>query len=117
MHLTLHHDAEGRTSRAVRTTIDLETVLLERARRRAVNRGVTLSQLVCEAVSAYLNEGPERRDEQPFDLLTCGDPGAGYAPSPAAMSEALLDEERVRPSTHKAGSTDASRRSRGRARA
>jgi hypothetical protein len=78
----------------VRTTIDLETVLLERARRRAAARGVTLSRLVCEAVSAYLNEAPSRGAEPPFELITCGDAG-GYAPSPAEMSEERLDEDRI----------------------
>ena len=70
----------------MRTTIDFARPVLERARRRAATRGVTLSELVCEAVSVYLAESAVRVTEEPFELITCGEPG-GYAPSPAEMSE------------------------------
>lgn len=75
----------------MRTTIDFQSAILERARRRAAKRGVTLSELVCEAVSAYLAESGRHEAEDPLDLITCGEPG-GYAPSPAEMSEAHLDD-------------------------
>jgi len=70
----------------MRTTVNLETPLLTRARRRAAQRGQTLSELVREAVSTYLADRAVPTDEEPFDLLTCGNVG-GDAPSPAEMAE------------------------------
>ena len=79
----------------MRTTIDFQGPLLERARRRASSRGVTLSDLVCEAVSTYLAEVSSRAAEEDFHLVTCGEPG-GYAPPPAEMSEERGDEHQRR---------------------
>jgi hypothetical protein len=90
----LHHDAVGAYPPRVRTTIDLDAPLLERAKRRAARQGQTLSQLVREAVSAYLTQRAHG-DDEPFELLTCGEPG-GRAPSPAEMA-AALEEDDVRP--------------------
>lgn len=70
----------------MRTTVDLDTPLLARARRRAAQRGQTLSDLVREAVSTYLTDRAAPPDEKPFDLITCGTIGA-YAPTPAEMAE------------------------------
>jgi Ribbon-helix-helix protein, copG family len=75
----------------VRTTVDLDAPLLERAKRRAARRGQTLSQLVRDAVSTYLAEQPGGREE-PFELVTCGEPG-GYAPTPAEMAAALEEDD------------------------
>ncbi len=87
----------------MRTTIDLDTPLLERAKRRAVRQGQTLSQLVREAVSTYLAERA-RTDDEPFDLVTCGESG-GYAPTPAEMAAALEeDDARTGPRKRDAGS-------------
>ena len=77
----------------MRTTVDLDAPLLERAKRRAARRGQTLSQLVRDAVSTYLVQQPGG-DEEPFELVTCGEPG-GYAPTPAEMA-AALDEDDAR---------------------
>ena len=75
----------------MRTTIDLETELLAAAKERAAKRKTTLSQVVQDAVKAYL-EGPLAGDEDaPFELLTAGLPG-GVLPSPQQVS-ALLDED------------------------
>jgi hypothetical protein len=71
----------------MRTTVDLDGPLLERAKRRALRRGTTLSVIVREAVAAYLNQ-TAAADEEPFELITCGDPG-GYAPSSEEMAAAL----------------------------
>lgn len=70
----------------MRTTVDLDTPLLIRARRRAAQRGETLSALVREAVSSYLADRVVALDEEPFGLVTGGEVG-GYAPSPAEMAE------------------------------
>jgi hypothetical protein len=80
----------------VRTTVDLDIPLLERAKRRASKQGQTLSQLVREAVTAYL-AGRSTEDEEPFELITCGEAG-GYAPTPREMAAALEeDDARVAP--------------------
>lgn len=70
----------------MRTTVDIDPPLLTRARRRAAQRGQTLSDLVREAVSTYLAERAAPTDEEPFELITCGRVG-GYAPTPAEMAE------------------------------
>ncbi|MCC6847544.1 MAG: ribbon-helix-helix protein, CopG family [Deltaproteobacteria bacterium] len=75
----------------MRTTVDLDAPLLERAKRRAARRGQTLSQLVRDAVSTYLARQPAG-GEEPFELVTCGDPG-GYAPTPAEMAAALDEDD------------------------
>lgn len=75
----------------MRTTIDLDAPLLERAKRRATRQGQTLSQLVREAVSTYLTQRAHS-EEEPFEILTCGEPG-GYAPTPAEMAAALEDDD------------------------
>jgi len=80
----------------MRTTIDLDRPLLERAKRRAQRRGQTLSQLVREAVGAYLSGAAAAADD-PFELLVCGEPG-GHAPTPAEMVAALeADDARLAP--------------------
>ncbi len=75
----------------MRTTVDLDAPLLERAKRRAARQGQTLSQLVREAVSTYLTQQP-RGDVEPFELVTCGEPG-GYAPTPGEIAAALEEDD------------------------
>jgi hypothetical protein len=75
----------------VRTTVDLDAALLERAKRRAARRGQTLSQLVRDAVSTYLVEHPGG-EEDPFEVITCGDP-TGYSPTPAEMATAVEEDD------------------------
>ncbi len=75
----------------MRTTIDLDTPLLERAKRRASSQGRTLSQLVREAVTSYLASRPSE-DEEPFELVVCGEAG-GYAPTPREMAAALEEDD------------------------
>jgi hypothetical protein len=76
----------------MRTTIDMEKPLLERAKRRAARRGQTLSQLVRDAVGTYLAVAATD-DEEPFEVVTCGEPGA-WAPTPAEMAAALEEDDR-----------------------
>lgn len=75
----------------MRTTIDLDAPLLERAKRRAARQGQTLSQLVREAVGTYLTR-QVREDDEPFELVTGGEPG-GYAPTPAEMAAASEEDD------------------------
>lgn len=75
----------------VRTTIDLDTPLLERAKRRASKQGQTLSQLVRVAVTSYL-AGRPTEEEEPFELITCGEAG-GYAPTPRELAAAGEEDD------------------------
>jgi len=75
----------------MRTTIDLDRPLLERAKRRAAKQGQTLSQLVRDAVGSYLS-GDRTPDDDAFELITCGEPG-GWAPTPADMAAALEEDD------------------------
>ena len=75
----------------MRTTIDLDTPLLERAKRRASKQGQTLSQLVREAVTSYLTSRPTE-EEEPFELITCGD-ADGHAPTPREMAAAVEEDD------------------------
>ena len=75
----------------MRTTVDLDAPLLERAKRRAARRGQTLSQLVRDAVSTYLVQHPGV-EEDPFEVITCGNPG-GHAPTPAEMAAAMEEDD------------------------
>lgn len=70
----------------MRTTIDFDPPLLERAKRRAAKRGQTLSHLVRDAVSTYLAE-TSAMSEEPFEIVTCGEVG-GYCPTPREMAAA-----------------------------
>jgi hypothetical protein len=71
--------------------VDLDKPLLERAKKRAARRGQTLSQLVREAVASYL-AAQHVGEEEPFELITCGEPG-GYAPTIAEMAAALEEDD------------------------
>jgi hypothetical protein len=75
----------------MRTTVDIEEPLLRHARKRAAATNTTLSQIVKNALRAYL-AAPARRSDQPFELVVRGTPG-GPCPTPAEMARALEDEE------------------------
>jgi len=75
----------------MRTTIDLDEELLAAARERAAKLRVTLSQVVRDAVKAYLEATPERVSE-PFELITAGTPGDRY-PTPQQIGELLAAED------------------------
>lgn len=76
--------------KAMRTTVDLEKRLLERAKRLALNEGRTLSGVLNRALAAYLGTANEVAADPKFVLITRGQP-QGRFPSPeqiAAVEEA-----------------------------
>lgn len=78
----------------MRTTIDIEKRLLERAKERAIRERRTLGALVNEALSAYLASRRAVEPDQPFDLLVRGKPG-GRFPSPAELALAEEEDDRA----------------------
>ncbi len=75
----------------MRTTLDIDDRVLERAKRHASSRGQTLGSLVSAALSAYL---PSRssRSEPPFTLIVRGRPG-GRFPTQEEISREEQEEE------------------------
>jgi hypothetical protein len=76
----------------MRTTVDLEPGLLERAKRRAVGERRTLSALLSDALAAYLGSRRPRAQDPRFELLVRGKP-AGRFPSPAEVTAIEEEEE------------------------
>ena len=79
----------------MRTTVDVDAALLERAKRLGSKQGRTLSAVVNEALAAYLG-AHARKDvskEPPFELIVRGTPGARF-PTAAEFSAAEEDDDR-----------------------
>lgn len=76
----------------MRTTVDLEQSVLERAKRLALAEGKTLGAVLNEALVAYLGRRKPTAKEPPFELLVRGDP-RGRFPSPAEMGAVEEEEE------------------------
>lgn len=77
----------------VRTTVDLERGLLQRAKRLALKEGRTLSSVLTSALAAYLGSRQEAAKDEPFELIVRGDPD-GRFPSPADIA-GVEDEDEV----------------------
>lgn len=75
----------------VRTTVDLDDAVLERAKRRASSEKRTLGALVTEALSAYLSVGKKPTKDTPFELIVRGS-RRGRFPTRAELA-AVEDEE------------------------
>lgn len=75
----------------MRTTIDLDKQLLQRAKRLALSDGQTLSAVVNRALSAFLGSAKAPR-KQPFELIVRGRAG-GRFPSPADIAAAEEADE------------------------
>lgn len=73
----------------MRTTVDIDERILERAKRHAAASGQTLGALVTAALGAFL-AGRAQRADPPFELIVRGTPGA-RCPTPEEM--AGLDED------------------------
>jgi hypothetical protein len=81
----------------MRTTVDLDAVLLERAKRLAVKDGRTLSAIVNGALASYLGGRKDAAKEQPFELIIRGAPGGRFpTPSDLAAVEEAEDLEALR---------------------
>ena len=74
---------------AMRTTVDIDDGLLERAKRLALKEKQTLGAIVGEALAAYLGSRRQAGKDPPFELLIRGTP-RGKFPTPA---EILAAEE------------------------
>jgi len=76
----------------MRTTIDLDPALIERAKRLALKDGRTLSALVNRALAAYLGARKGTSKSEPFELIVRGTPGARF-PTPADLAAVEEDED------------------------
>jgi hypothetical protein len=75
----------------MRTTVDIDEAVLERAKRHAAANAKTLGALVTDALAAYL--ATERTSpEEPFELIVCGRPGARF-PSAREIAEIEAEED------------------------
>lgn len=72
----------------MRTTITLSDELLRRAKREAAERRTTLSRLIADALSAYLDRVRSSADE-PFKMITYHGPG-GTLPDVDINDNSLL---------------------------
>jgi hypothetical protein len=77
----------------MRTTLVLDDELLRQAKRRAIERDVTLSEMVNEALRESLRKPPGQAP--PFTLVTYGG-GGRIRHEPADFKAILDDEERGR---------------------
>ena len=73
----------------MRTTVDIDDGLLERAKRLALKEKRTLAAVVGQALAAYLSSRRAAAVDPPFELLVRGKVGARF---PTA-EEVLLAEE------------------------
>jgi predicted transcriptional regulator len=72
VHHGLHLDAPARYDAFMRTTVDLDPAVLDRAKRLALSEGKTLGSVLNEALAAYLGKRKQVAKDPPFDLLVCG---------------------------------------------
>jgi len=77
----------------MRTTVDIEDALLERAKRLALKEQRTLSAVLGQALAAYLSSRKFVDKDPPFELLVRGKAGAGF-PSADEVQLAEEDDER-----------------------
>jgi Bacterial antitoxin of type II TA system, VapB len=75
----------------MRTTVDLDEILLRRAKERAAASSQSLSDVVQDALRAYLTQRGRRMDP-PFELITAGTPDAPF-PTPSEVAEELEAED------------------------
>jgi len=78
----------------MRTTLIIDDELLRRAKRRAAEQDVTVSDVVNDALRTSLSEG--QRVAGPFRLVTYGGRGATARHEPRDFAEALEVEDRER---------------------
>ena len=75
----------------MRTTVDLDPAVIERAKRLAQSEDRTLGSVVNDALAAYLARRRPSAKDPPFVLIVRGKPGARF-PGPAQIA-AVEDEE------------------------
>lgn len=74
----------------MRTTVDIDDALLERAKRLALKERKTLGAVVGQALAAYLGTRRQAEKDPPFELIVAGSAQARF-PTPAEI--AAVDEE------------------------
>ena len=74
----------------MRTTVDIDDGLLERAKRLALKENRTLGAVLGHALTAYLSSRKAADKDPPFDLLVSGTVGARF---PTADELVLAAEE------------------------
>lgn len=79
----------------MRTTLVLDDDLLREAKRRAIERDVTLSEVISEALRESLQKRPGQAP--PFTLVTYGRDSRTSLHEPADFKAILDDEDRGRP--------------------
>lgn len=77
----------------MRTTVDIDATVLNRARRASLRERRTLGSLVSDALSAYLGAHARSQKDPPFDLLVRGSAGARF-PTPEEVT-AIEDGEEL----------------------
>jgi hypothetical protein len=75
----------------MRTTLVLEDELVRRAKKRAADAGLTLSEVVNNALRESL-AGPERKAPR-FEMITYGAGGEKVGHEPSEFAEALERDE------------------------
>jgi hypothetical protein len=76
----------------MRTTVDLDPAVLDRAKRLALSEGKTLGAVLNEALAAYLGKRKQVAKDPPFDLLVCGSARSRF-PRPEQIGAIEEDEE------------------------
>jgi hypothetical protein len=76
----------------MRTTVDIEQRLLERAKTLALRDHKTLSAVIDAALAAYLGQRRTAAKDEPFEVLVRGSSKARF-PSPAEISAVEEDDD------------------------
>jgi hypothetical protein len=79
-------------TQGVRTTVDLDPRLLEKAKRRAAAERRTLGAVLNDALAAFFGSRRAAERDEPFELLARGTAGAKF-PTPAEIAAAEEDED------------------------
>jgi hypothetical protein len=79
----------------MRTTVDVDAALLQRAKRFAESENRTLGSIVSEALVAYLGKRKQTSKDAPFELIVRGT-AHGRFPTPLALADIEDEEEMAR---------------------
>ena len=78
----------------MRTTITIDSHVMERLRERAAQSGGSVSRLIEHAVRLYLRAPAAEADEEPFELVTFG-AGGRFSEHNLDKASALLEAENL----------------------
>lgn len=76
----------------MRTTVDIDDALLERAKRLALKERQTLGAVVGQALAAYLGARRQAEKDPPFELVVAGT-ARGRFPTPSEIAAVEEDDE------------------------